>query len=114
VAQSHTPRTGCVRFVFGVAAASRNTRFQAARYGLTWTGLSPADRASFAWRLPSFDHLVGEREHARRNCQAQRLGGLKVDHQLELGRELDRQIGWLFVLRIRPAMVPAWRAFLIS
>jgi hypothetical protein len=30
VAQSHTPRNRCVRFVFGVAAASRNTRFQAA------------------------------------------------------------------------------------
>ena len=26
--------------------------------GLTWAGLAPADRASFAWRLPSFDHLV--------------------------------------------------------
>jgi hypothetical protein len=45
--------------VFGVTAASRNTRFQAARYGLTWAGLAPADRASLAWRLPSFDHLVG-------------------------------------------------------
>ena len=29
VAQSHTPRNRCVRFVFGVTAASRNTRFQA-------------------------------------------------------------------------------------
>jgi hypothetical protein len=47
-----------VRFVFGVAAASRNTRFQAARYDLTWAGLAPADRASFCWRLLSFDHLV--------------------------------------------------------
>jgi hypothetical protein len=37
--------------VFGIAAASRNTRFQAARYGLTWAGLPPADRASFGWRL---------------------------------------------------------------
>jgi hypothetical protein len=45
--------------VFGVTAASRNTRFQAARYGFTWAGLAPADRASFAWRLLSFDHLVG-------------------------------------------------------
>ncbi len=59
MAQSHTPRNRCVRFVFGVTAASRNTRFQAARYGLTWVGLAPTDRASFAWRLPSFDHLVG-------------------------------------------------------
>jgi hypothetical protein len=33
--------------VFGVAAASRNTRFQADRYDLTWTGLAPADRTSF-------------------------------------------------------------------
>jgi hypothetical protein len=42
--------------VFGIAAASRNTRFQAARYGLTWAGLAPADRASFGLRL---HHLVG-------------------------------------------------------
>jgi hypothetical protein len=51
-AKSHTPHNRCVRFVFGVAAASRNTRFQAARYGVTWAGLAPADRASFGWRLP--------------------------------------------------------------
>jgi len=30
-----------------IAAGSRNTRFQAARYGLTCAGLTPADRASF-------------------------------------------------------------------
>ena len=36
--------------MFGVAA-SRNTRFQADRYDLTWTGLAPADRTSFGWRL---------------------------------------------------------------
>jgi len=48
--------------VCGVAAASRNTRFQAARYGLTWVGLTPTDRASFAWRLPSFD-LIRYRRH---------------------------------------------------
>jgi hypothetical protein len=28
--------------------------------GPTWAGLAPADRASFAWRLLSLDHLVGE------------------------------------------------------
>jgi hypothetical protein len=33
-AQSHTPRTRCVRFVAGVTVGSRNTRFQAARYAL--------------------------------------------------------------------------------
>src|SRR5215216_3772276 len=30
----HTPRNRCVRFVAGVTAGSRNTRFQAARYAL--------------------------------------------------------------------------------
>src|SRR5437868_14352775 len=33
-ALSHTPRNRCVRFVFGIAAASRNTRFQAACWAL--------------------------------------------------------------------------------
>ena len=51
--------------MFGVAAASRNTRFQAARYGLTWVGLAPTDRASFAWRLPSLDHLAAPRKKSR-------------------------------------------------
>ena len=92
MAQSHTPRISCVRFVFGVTAASRNTRFQAARYGFTWAGLAPADRASFAWRLHSLDHLVGEREQLWRNFQAERLRGFEIDNQLELGRLLDGQV----------------------
>jgi len=72
--------------VFGVAAASRNTRFQAARYGLTWVGLAPTDRASFAWRLPSLDHLVGELQERLRDGEAKRLRGLEVDDQLEFSR----------------------------
>jgi hypothetical protein len=33
--------------------------------GLTWAGLAPADRDSFAWRLHLLDHLVG----AAKQCE---------------------------------------------
>src|ERR1700676_1654128 len=55
-AQSHTPRNRCVRFVFGIAAASRNTRFQAACWALPGPDfhrlIAPA-----SWR--TFDRLQG-------------------------------------------------------
>ena len=35
------------------------------------------------------DHLVGEREQRWRNCEAECLGRLQVDDQLELRRLLD-------------------------
>jgi hypothetical protein len=90
VAQSHTPRNSCVRFVFGFAAASRNTRFQAARHGLTWAGLAPSDRASFAWRLPSLDRLVGTAKERQRNCDAEDFRGLEIQDEHILVRTLNR------------------------
>src|SRR5262249_45062185 len=42
-----------------------------------------------------FDHLIGEREKRRRNCEAQRSGGFDVDHKLELGQSLDCQLARL-------------------
>ena len=41
-----------LRSITNAARRSRNTRFQAARLGLTWAGLAPADRASFAGAFP--------------------------------------------------------------
>src|SRR3954447_24544138 len=32
------------------------------------------------------DHLIGSREERRRHAKAKGVGGLEVDHQLELGR----------------------------
>jgi hypothetical protein len=48
-----------------------------------------------------FDHLVGERAQLERHVEAERLGGLEVDHQLELGRLRDRQVGGLFAIKSR-------------
>src|SRR6516162_1296291 len=39
-----------------------------------------------------FDHLVRELLEMQRHVEAQRLRSLRIDHQLELGRRLDRQL----------------------
>ena len=40
----------------------------------------------------SFDHLVGGREQRLRNGQSERFGGLNIDRQFKLRRELHRQV----------------------
>ena len=47
---------------------------------------------------PLFDHLIGAGEQIVRNCKAERLGGLEIDNNLELGRPLYRQIARLRAL----------------
>jgi len=37
-----------------------------------------------------FDHFVGDCQQRRRNCQAQQLGGLEIDNQIELCGLLNR------------------------
>ena len=56
----------------------------------TWTGLAPADRASFAWRLPSLDHLVGTAKERQRNCDAEDFRGLEIQDEHILVRTLNR------------------------
>jgi hypothetical protein len=45
-----------------------------------------------------FDDLVGACEHRGRHVEADRLGCLQVDDQLELARPHDRQIAGLLAL----------------
>src|SRR5262249_46995857 len=46
-----------------------------------------------------FNHLIGPGEHRRRDRQAESLGSLDLNYQLELRRLLNRQIGWFLALQ---------------
>src|SRR5262245_28971136 len=48
---------------------------------------------------PLFDRLIGNGEQPRREGEAEYLGGVEVDHELELGRLHDRQVGGLLALQ---------------
>src|SRR5713226_87502 len=64
----------------------------------------PPSRQRWVLPRPTFscrsllDDLVGPQQQRWRDRQAERLGGLEVDHQLELRGLLDREVGGLGAL----------------
>src|SRR5262245_25240221 len=60
-----------------------------------------------------FDHLVDARLHCRRHIEAERLGGLQIDVELDFASLLDWQVGGFFALE-NPAGVIARQAVRLS
>jgi hypothetical protein len=67
--------------------------------GLTWAGLAPADRASFAWRLPLLDHLVGSYLQSHWDCLCHFRQSVEPTSSLAW---LSGRLGQPFVIENRP------------
>jgi hypothetical protein len=72
-------------------------------FGVWWTRDVARWGGTLQQKAPLFDHLVGTREQCRRHVEADGLGCLQVDYELELACAQDRQVGPLLPSRIRPA-----------
>ena len=57
-----------------------------------FASLRHAAAPPMAYEKELLDHLVGAGEQRRRHRDPERLGGLEIDHQLELRRLFDRQL----------------------
>ena len=48
---------------------------------------------------PLFDNFVGSREQCSRHFEAERFGGLDVEHGFVFRRSLHREVGWFLAFQ---------------
>src|ERR1700730_16759630 len=60
----------------------------------------------FSKNNSSFDHLVGARRERWRHVEAERLGGLEVDYELEFRGLINRQLCWFLTIENAPDVEP--------
>src|ERR1700756_3650004 len=86
-----TPHAIAVYASRPLSAVATQHSLPSGRYPLLGPDFHRLDRTSL--RLAhSLDHLVGGSDECGRHGEAERLGGLEVDHQFELDRGLDRKL----------------------
>src|SRR5215831_1557559 len=88
------------RFVSAASAPLATTMVNAnVSRPLNLSDIESSPRSAQLQLLPgSFDHLVGAGEQRRRDGDADRLGGCRIDDKLHLSRKLHRQIARLLAL----------------
>jgi len=63
------------------------------RYSFLVRLFHPLLHAGLSRRIP--DHSIRPRQHIRRNCQADLLGGFQIDYEFKLLRLLEGELGRL-------------------
>src|SRR5262249_56824051 len=80
----------------GATASASSPRFAAMSTARRKVSKRNKLREQKAWN--SLNQRISLCDEERRNFETERLGGLEIDHQLELGGLLDRQVGGLRTL----------------
>src|SRR5437667_9152787 len=106
-----TPHTIAVYASSPLSPAATQHSLPSGRYPLLGPDFHRLDRTSL--RLAhSLDHLGGERKQIVGDFDAECLGGLQIEHELEFRQLKQRQLGGLFALQ-NPAGVNAGLAISI-
>ena len=109
-------RAGCCRldFLLGCAVV-RTSALASCGQASAYAQASYVPFSDFIHRnklTSSFDHLIGSQQRRSCDIEAERLGGLEVEHKIELGRLLDRDVGGLGAFEDFVHEVPSFRRYI--